>query len=133
MFHNTNGSLGTIHIDGKKKVKLGVVSSWTKPFYKAQPQLLFDKKKPISQGSFATKYNFYNDDISPKCLRIGTNLEEAKVEALFGPYSKNGYRYSWSEDEKLIAHVKNYQMITHQRTQVPITHMINKAKARGFV
>jgi hypothetical protein len=99
MSHNTNGSLGTIHIDGKKKVKLErAISSWTKPFY----------RQPISRGSFAAKYNLCNDDISPKHLRIDTNLEEAKVEVLFGPCSRNGYRYSWFEYEKLIAHVNNY-------------------------
>jgi hypothetical protein len=58
----------------------------------------------------------------PKNLRIGKEVEESKVEALFEPYIlKNGYKYSFSDDEKLISNVETLWMVTHQKTQVPST------------
>jgi hypothetical protein len=47
--------------------------------------------------------------------------------------SRNGYQYSWSNDEVLIVEVKKLWTITHQRMQVPNIGMINKVEAQGFV
>jgi hypothetical protein len=70
-----------------------------------------------------------NFSISPKNLRIGKEVEELEVEALFEPYIlNNGYKYSFSDDEKLISNVETLWMVTHQKTQVPSTRLINKAK-----
>jgi hypothetical protein len=78
-----DGGLGTT--DLKKEVKLEggkAVSSWTEPLYGIPPQLIFDKKSPISQMQFYEKYALSNFGLSPKKIRIGRDLE-AEVEALF--------------------------------------------------
>jgi hypothetical protein len=52
-----DGGLGTT--DLKKEVKLEsgkAVSSWTEPLYGIPPELIFDKKSPISQMQFFEKY-----------------------------------------------------------------------------
>jgi hypothetical protein len=50
----------------------------------------------------------------PKNLRIGKEVVESKVEAFFGPYIfRNGYKYSFSDDEKLISNVETLWMVTH--------------------
>jgi hypothetical protein len=67
-------------------------------------------------------------------LKLGKDFEEAKVDALFGPsINRNGYQYSWSNDEVLIVEVKNLWTIAHRRMQVPNIRMINKVEAQGFV
>jgi hypothetical protein len=53
---------------------------------------------------------------------------------LFGPLiNKNGYRYTHSEDEEFIARVERNWMITHQKSKLPNSRLINKAEARGYV
>jgi hypothetical protein len=48
------------------------------------------------------KYGFCYQGLYPKLIMIGRDLEEAKVEAMFGPnISKNGYRYCHKNDEDL--------------------------------
>jgi phosphopantetheine adenylyltransferase len=70
----------------------------------------------------------YNFGISPNNLRIGK-----EVEPLFRPCTfKNGYKYSFS-DEKLISNVETLWMATQQKTQVPSSQLINKAKAQGIM
>jgi hypothetical protein len=75
-----------------------------------------------------------NFSISPRNLKIGKEVEESKVEALFGPcIFKNEYKYFFNDDEKLISNVETLWMVTHQRTQVPSNWLINKTKAQGIV
>jgi hypothetical protein len=53
--------LGTT--DLKKEVKLEsgkAVSSWTEPLYGMPPELIFDKKRPISQMQFFEKHALSN-------------------------------------------------------------------------
>jgi hypothetical protein len=70
-----------------------------------------------------------NFGISQKNLRIGKKVVESEVEAFFGPcIFKNGYKYFFSDDEKLISKVETLWMVTHQRTQVPNNQLINKAE-----
>jgi len=79
---------------------------------------------------FVEQYHICGKGSSLKCLKLGKDFEEGKVEALFGPsINRNGYRYSWSNDEMLIVKVKNLWMIAHQKMQVPNTCMINKVEA----
>ncbi len=50
---NTNSVLGTIHTDGKNTVKIkGIILSWIKPLYQAQPDSLFDKKDLFLEDVF---------------------------------------------------------------------------------
>jgi hypothetical protein len=66
--------------------------------------------------------------------KIGKEVEESKVEALFELFIlKNGYKYSFSDDEKLISSVETLWMVTHQRTQVPSSRLINNAEAHEIV
>jgi hypothetical protein len=59
---------------------------------------------------------------------------EQEVEALFGPCNnKNGYWYYFNEDMEVIKRIEEIWMIVHQSPQVPINHLINKAKVRGIV
>jgi hypothetical protein len=88
--------------------------------YVIPPKKKFDKKNLISWKQFFKKYALCNFGISPKNLRIRKKVVESEVEAFFGPcIFKNGDKYSFSDDEKLISNVKTLWMVTHQRTQVP--------------
>jgi hypothetical protein len=50
-------------------------------------------------------------------LKLSRDFEETKVEKVFGPcINKNGYRYTWCGDEKIIIEVESFWMIIHQRT-----------------
>jgi hypothetical protein len=70
----------------------------------------------------------------PKNHKIGKEVKESKVEALFEPcIFRNGYKHSFNHDEKLISSVETLWMVTHQKTQIPSNQLINKAKARGMV
>ncbi len=96
MSHNIDGSLG------KKVKREGAVSTWVEPLYGEKPKIIFDKKNVVSRTLMFEKYGFCYQGLSPKQLRIGRDLEEAKVEALFGPnISKNVYRYCHKNDEDL--------------------------------
>jgi len=79
--------------------------------------------------SFWEKYGIFNEGIPPKRLRIGKEIEEDEVVALFGLCNCNGYRYYHNEDEALIAKVETLWMVMHQKKQVPNTQMINRAEA----
>jgi hypothetical protein len=63
------------------------------------------------------KYGINNQRITQKRLKIGKEIEEEEVEALFGPCNHNGYRYCHNEDEAFISRVEALWMIMHQRTQ----------------
>jgi hypothetical protein len=59
------------------------------------------------------------------------DFQKENVEKIFGTcHNKNGYRYTWFEDEKIIGEIEGLCMIW---TKVLHTRMINKMKARGFV
>jgi hypothetical protein len=89
----------------------------------------FDKKIELLHQIFWEKYGISNEGIPLKRLKIGKEIEENKVVALFGPCSYNGYRYYHNEDEASIAKVETLWMIMHQKKQVPNTQLINKAEA----
>ncbi len=89
-----------------------------------KPEIIFDKKHKVSWKSFWEKYG-----ITPKTLKIGKEIEKEEVVALFGPRSRNGYKFCHNEDEALIVRVKTLWMIMHQRTQMPKTRMINRVEA----
>ncbi len=127
------GNLGT-NLYKLKKVKIeGTMSSWVDPLYDTPPIIIFDKKQHVFWNQFIEQYHICGKGPSPKCLKLGKDFEEVEVEALFGPsISRNGYQYSWSNDEVLIVEVENLWMIAHQRTQIPNTLMINKVEAQGF-
>jgi hypothetical protein len=98
--------------------------------YAIPPKLIFDKKNLISHKYFFEKYALCNFGISPKNLKIGKKVEESNVEALFEPYIlRNGYKYSFSDNEKFISNVETLWMVTHQKTQVSNTRLINKVEA----
>jgi hypothetical protein len=56
------------------------------------------------------------------------------VKALFGPcINWNGYRYTYTNNEQLIAQVEKLWMTSHQKAQMPTTRMINKAETMGII
>jgi hypothetical protein len=70
----------------------------------------------------------------PKWLKVGKDFKEHEVEALFGPcINKNGYRYTYTNDEEVIAFVEMLWMTMHQRTQVPSICMTNKVAIKRIV
>jgi hypothetical protein len=102
------------------------------PLYGAKPNIIFDRKIEFFQTSFLEKYGISNQGIALKRLKIGKEIEEEEVEALFRPYNHNGCRYFHNEDKAFISRVKTLWMIMHQRTQVPNIQMINKVEAHGI-
>jgi hypothetical protein len=88
----------------------------------------------IKHMSLSNNYLKNNKGISPKHSRIGKDLEETEVEALFGTcIDRNGYMYCHSNNEELMAHVETLWMQTHQSIQVPHTCMTNEAEAHDIV
>ena len=127
---------GEIGLGKRKKVKVeGAPSlSWVEPLYAEQPSLCWNRVDPISRETFEKAYDLNNQGIPPKRLKFGVHLEESEVDALFGPrVGTNGYSYSYSEDTEFVKRVERLWMITHQRTQVPNTRLINLAEAKGLV
>jgi hypothetical protein len=115
------------------KIEGGIVPTcYVDPLYGTKPDILFDKKTELSRRSFWEKYGISNEGIIPKRLKIGKDIEEKEIIALFEPCSRNGYKYYHNDDEALISKVETLWMILHQRTQVPNTRMINKPEARGI-
>jgi hypothetical protein len=106
-----DGGLGSIDKNTKVKIEATTLSYYVNPLYGEKPKIIFDKKNKISWKSFWEKYG-----ITPKRLKIGKEIEEEEVVALFGPCSCNGYNNYHNEDETLIARVKTLWMIMHQRT-----------------
>ena len=120
----------------KKKVKVeGAPSlSWVDPLYAEQPTVTWNRVDPIKRDAFQKAYGLNNSGIPPKQLKFGVHLKEDDVEALFGQrQGGNGYNYSYSEDLEFVKKVERLWMITHQRTQVPNTRLINLAEAKGIV
>jgi hypothetical protein len=92
----------------------GVVSSLVDPLYGTPPIIIFDKKQPFFHNQFVEQYHICGKGPSPKCLKLGKDFEEVEVKALSrSSISRNGYRYSWSNDEVLITEVENLWMIAH--------------------
>jgi hypothetical protein len=112
------GSLGNsgATMDFKKRVKVegGVVFSWVVPLYGTPLEIIFYKKNHVFLTEIEEKYGLCNKRLSPNSLKIRRDLEEKEVEQLFGlSLSRNKYRYSYSNDEQLIAHVERLWMIAH--------------------
>jgi hypothetical protein len=123
-----DSDLGLIGKNTKVKIEAIIFSCYIDPLCGEKPKIIFYKKNKVSWKSFWEKYG-----ITPKMLKIGKEIEEEKVVALFGPCSRNGYRYCHNEDEALIVRVKTLWMIMHQRNEVPNTRMINQVEARGLI
>jgi hypothetical protein len=63
-------------------------------------------------------------------LKLGLNYTEKEVLELFGPLTnKNGYRYNFNNNPKLVKHIEKLWMIAHQHTKMPTMRIINKAYA----
>jgi len=115
-----DSGLGLIGKNTKVKIEATTFSCYVDPLYGEKLEIIFDKKNEISWRSFWEKYG-----ITPKRLKIGKEIKEEEVVALFGPCSCNGYRNCHNDYETLIARVKTLWMIMHQRTQVLNNQMIN--------
>jgi len=57
--------------------------------------------------------------IAPKRFKIGKGIKEEEVVALFGPCSRNNYRYYHNEDESLISKVETLWMIYIKKPKGP--------------
>lgn len=127
-------SLGTTNSEKHVKLEL-IIFSWVDPLYETPPKIIFDKKTLPSKKEISKKYvDLCNKRLTPKHLKVGRDLLEEEVEALFGTsMNKNGYQYWHTNDEEMITIVENLFMVIHQQTQVLNTHMINKAEARGII
>ncbi len=103
--------------------------------YGTPPKIIFDKKTLPFRKEISNKYvDLCNKRPTPKHLKIARDFLEEEVEALFGPsIIMNKYRYCHINDDELIARIENLFMVTHQRTQVPNTHIINKAEVKGII
>jgi hypothetical protein len=67
-------------------------------------------------------------------LKVPKDLEESKVETLFGELgNKNGYKYMQCGDPKLIAPIKNMWMVLHKKTWLPSSCLIPNAMAKNIV
>lgn len=116
------------------KVEGAPSSAWVELLYAEQPTLAWNRVDPITRHLFEVHYGLCNRGLAPKRLKYGVHITEQEVEDMFGPkVSANGYRYSWSEDEEFVKKVERLWMITHQRTSVPNTRLINVAEAKGLV
>jgi hypothetical protein len=127
---------GEIGVGKRKKVKVERAPSlsWVEPLYAEPPSLCWNRVDPVSRGAFEKAYGLNNQGIPPKRLKFGVHLEESEVDEVFGPrVGTNGYSYSYSEDTEFVKRVERLWMITHQRTQVPNTRLINLAEAKGLV
>jgi len=90
------------------------VFSWVMPLYDTPLEIIFDKKNHVFRREIEEKYGLCNKRFSRKNLKIEKDLEEKGVEQLFGlSLSRNKYRYNYSNDEQLIAHVERLWMIAH--------------------
>ena len=133
------GELSSETGQGRRKSKVKVEGAvhrseaFVDPLYAEQPQLVWNRVDPISKEVFEEKYGLCNKGLPPKQLKYGIHLKEADVEAMFGPRVSNGYRYAYSEDVAFVKKVEYLWMVTHQRTQVPNTRLINAAEAKGLV
>jgi hypothetical protein len=105
------GGLGLIGKNTKVKIEAITLSCYIDPLRGEKPKIIFDKKNKVSWRSFWENYG-----ITPKRLKIGKEIEEEEVVALFGPCSRNGFRYCHNKDPALIIRVKTLWMIMHQRT-----------------
>jgi len=113
-----NGGCGSSGKHVKVKIEGIIVHvCYVDPLYGTYLNIIFDRKIELFQKSFLGKYGINNQRIAQKRLKIGKEIEEEEVEALFGPCNCNGYRYCHNEDEALISRVKTLWMIMHQRTQ----------------
>ncbi len=73
---------------------------------------MFDKKKLVYWNQYVEQYHICYKGPSSKCLKFGKDFERVEVETFFRPsINGNGYWYSWSNDEVLIAEVENLCMI----------------------
>ncbi len=92
------------------------MSPYVQPWYGEMPKIIFDRKSSVTCKQFHEKCGLCNTSSSPKCLKIGKDYTEAEVVELFGPcINKNGYRYYFLDDEKLIAKVEALWMIDTKR------------------
>ena len=131
-------SLGSDEIGLRKRKKVKVegspLLSWVEPLYAEQPSLCWNRVDPISRKAFEKAYGLNNQGIPPKRLKFGMHLEESEVDARFGArVGNNGYNYSYLEDTEFVKRIDWLWMITHQRTQMPNTRLINLSEAKGVV
>jgi hypothetical protein len=120
-----DGGLGTTDLKNKEKLEGGKAeSSWTEPLYGIPPELIFDKNSPISQMHFFEKYALSNFGLSPKKIRIGRELEEAEVEALF-------LDLAYKVNEKHISFYKSSSNKAYVITLIP-THEIAHFTSQMF-
>jgi hypothetical protein len=110
----------------KVKIEGATIACYIDPLYGTKLDIIFDKKTKLSWRIFWEKYGICNEGIAPKRLKIRKEIKEEEVVALFGPCSRNNYRYCHTKDKALISRVKTLWMIMHQRIEVPNTQMINK-------
>jgi hypothetical protein len=102
----------------------------------AEPlKLIFNQKLPVTCKQFAKVYDLNNIRPCPNILKLKFDYSKEEFwNQLFGPtINKNGYKYCFSDDEKLIKHIKEQWMVMHQHPKVLSTRMINKSKARKIV
>jgi hypothetical protein len=83
MFKSLDDSSGIIGHHTKVKIK-GVVFYYISLLYGTIPKIIFYKKTELFHKNFSKKYRISNEELPPKVLKIGKELHEKEVEALFG-------------------------------------------------
>jgi len=73
----------------KVKIARATTICYIDPLCGTKSNIIFDKKIELSWKLFWENYGICNEDITPKRLKIGKEIEEEEVVALFGPYSCN--------------------------------------------
>jgi hypothetical protein len=69
-------------------------STCVNPLYGKVPHIIAQGAEFINPSHFAEVYNLNHQGQCPKTLKVLKDLEESKVEALFGELvNKNGYKY----------------------------------------
>jgi hypothetical protein len=95
----------------KVKIKGAATTCYIDPLYGTKLDIIFNKKTELSRESLWDKYGICNKGIAPKRLKIGKEIEEEEVVTLFGPCSRNDYKYCLIEDKALISRVETLWMI----------------------
>jgi hypothetical protein len=99
-------NLGNTNCKLKKVKSEGSLALWVEPLYGTPRNIIFDKNNLVSKKKFATTYGLCYKGLSPKHLKLNKGFEKVKIEKIFGPYlNKNGYQYSWSQNEKIIVKI----------------------------
>jgi hypothetical protein len=101
--------------------------------YGKVPQIIDHDAEFINPEQFVEFYNLNNHGRCPKSLKVPKNLKESEVETFFIPLvNKNGYKYMECGDPKLIALIKNLQMIIHQKAWLPTFRLIPLTMPQGI-